>query len=1034
MSDRSVDRNNGTTWQSLDHLAEGIQPKGEFEFGASPLTDSKVSRRGFMTIMSASMALTAAACRRPPQTLVPSTKSNQTAIPGLPIDYTSVYSHRNVAYGALITSREGRPIKVKGNEKHGVNRGTTSVEMQASLLSLYDPDRLRRPRARRDGGATSYDNAIARISTSISEAAASGKKAVFIVNEHASPSFSALMTEISAGIPSASFVMMPSIVADHAAMANRVMLGIDGEIVADLSKAKVIVCVDADPLGADKLALYHTTRFAMNRTPSSSNASMSTLIVAESQYSLTGANADVRDRLHPSQVESYLAVIEQELSGSGIGSALASQANAETVKRAKNAAAALRSAGSEGLVLAGRHLSPLANGIALSINSTLGSIGRGRALDTSMVVPNSGVKSEAIAQLQSDLEAGSVHALVFVDVNPEYAAGRAFRAAMVKAPFRAAITLYEDETASICDVSIPASHWLESWGDAIAVDGSTSIQQPLIAPLNDGIGSTQDTLMNIARKVNPALFAETATYYDYIVARWSGVGDWRQILLTGVVGKQAPQPASTDSTAVATTPVASSTASVNISAGSVLPSSAVGDGMTVMTVPSLTMYDGYYSNNGWLHELSDPVTKITWENVALISPATAKKMGLVSALDPKTLAKSNGQYITVSTASGSLDLPIWVQPGMADNTVAVSLGWGRTKGGKVGSGMGQNAFVLASASQSIGYVTAKDIKKSDKAPARIACTQDHHTLDDGNGERPVAKELTIGDISHKEFSNLSEHFPNRGNDGQYLQPLSIVPDYEYKGHRWGMVIDMSSCTGCSSCVIACQSENNIPVVGKKQVTIGREMAWIRIDRYYKGSMEDPSTIVEPMLCQHCENAPCENVCPVAATTHSPEGLNEMTYNRCVGTRYCLNNCPYKVRRFNFLAYNEERKESPLDLVFNPDVTVRSRGVMEKCTFCVQRLHHAKWEARDAGRARIHDGEAVTACQEACPAGAIIFGDTNDPNSRVSKARYNERGFRVLSELNVRPQVTYLAKVRNVEGTTAAHGHGASSEDHGGGHH
>jgi molybdopterin-containing oxidoreductase family iron-sulfur binding subunit len=641
--------------------------------------------------------------------------------------------------------------------------------------------------------------------------------------------------------------------------------------------------------------------------------------------------------------------------------------------------------------------------MAANVTSALMGYAPGGIMDQSRRLPNSGVKSEAIHQLVNDLQNDRVHALIFCGVNPEYSASREFRKAMLKAPFRAAINLYEDETAAICDVSIPGSHWLESWSDAVTFDGTLSVQQPMIRPLNDGVESTNDTLLRIARGVMPGFMAETETFHDVVKGAWAtamatspgtDTDKWNTALKDGVF-KTVPVP---------------TVAEPNLAAAARLPGSMIKPGASqVLVIPSLTLGDGTYSNNAWLLELPDPVTKVTWDNVALMSAGTAVKLGVAKATDPKSVKKANGTVVTMQTAQGSIDAPVWVQPGMADDVVALSLGFGRTAAGRDANGVGVNAYAIASPHHSIGYVEASRI-----APAgtsmRIACSQDHHSLDDGNGTRPVAKWLSLHALASGELE-LGAEFPNTGKDGKYLKPLSIVPDFEYKGHRWGMVIDMSACTGCSSCIIACQSENNISVVGKEQVLIGREMHWIRLDRYYVGDMDSPETVVEPMLCQHCENAPCENVCPVAATTHSPEGLNEMTYNRCVGTRYCLNNCPYKVRRFNFLDYND-KLEKPTDLVFNPDITMRMRGVMEKCTFCVRRLHEAKWHARDEGRARVMDGEAITACQEACPAGAIIFGDTNDPNSAVSIARQGERGFRVLEELNVRPQVTYLAKVRN----------------------
>lgn len=1018
MSDRSIHASDGATWQSIDQLAGVAKEHGEFSNGhqTGALAESSVSRRGFMALMSASMALTAAACRRPVQHLVPTAKSLETAIPGLPMDYATVYVQRNVAYGALVKSREGRPIKVKGNDLHPVNRGTASSEMQASILALYDPERIRRPRVRRGGGGTSYENAVAQIIAAVNDAQAAGKKTVLVTGEHASPSFRALLGDMTTAIPSMSVVTMPTISSDHVARAHQTVMGIDGELVPDLSKATTIVCVDADPLGTDPLATYHTTRYAQRRSPVHTAPAMSKLVVAEAQYSLTGANADERTRLHPSQVEPFLAVIAQTVVGaSAIGAEIAAQASEATRAAAADAAKHLSQNAGSAVLLAGRHLSPKAHAMAIAVNAAINAYGT--IIDAGHVLPGSGQTAASIAALQADLKAGAVHALIFCDVNPEYSASRAFRAAMVKAPVRVALNLYEDETATLCDISIPGSHWLESWGDAESFDGTLSVRQPLIAPMNEGVASTEDTLMKVGRGVNSSLFAGVETYYDYVKARWSSVGDWTTQLRNGAM-----------------TPVRTpSTPAINMAAAAALPAATVASSTVVMTVPSLTVYDGRFGNCGWLMELPDPVTKITWENVALMSAQTAVNLGLASSLATKSVAAANGRVVNVKTASGSVDLPAWVQPGMADDVVVVSLGFGHTSG-TVASNMGVNAYTLGGA-QAVGY-TAASVSAVGTTIHKVACTQDHHTLGDGqseNDQRPVAKRVTLADVQAGVYPNLTEHFPSAGKDQQFLQPLSITADYEYKGHRWGMVIDMSSCTGCSSCVVACQSENNIPVVGKDQVMRGREMQWIRIDRYYTGSMESPDTIVEPMLCQHCENAPCENVCPVAATTHSPEGLNEMTYNRCVGTRYCLNNCPYKVRRFNFLNYHQEYA-SPMDLVFNPDVTMRMRGVMEKCTFCVQRLHEAKWHARDEGRARIKDGEAVTACQEACPAGAIIFGDTNDPESRVSKARYNERGFRVLAEINVRPQVTYLAKVKNTDEKTpdphAAHGgaaHGGATK-------
>jgi molybdopterin-containing oxidoreductase family iron-sulfur binding subunit len=1009
MSDRSVTPTDAKPWQSIEQLAGTLPPAGEFAAGITeaPHFSSNVSRRGFMALLSASMALTAAACRRPIQKLVPTVKSLQVATPGLPMDYTSVWTNGNVAYGALVRTREGRPIKVRGNDQHTVNRGKASAAMQASLLSLYDPDRIRRTRV--NSGQASLENAVAKIADAVSEASAAGKKAVVLTDVHASPSWAALMTEITAAAPAVTFVTVPAVVEDASAMATRALLGVDGELVPDLSKAAVIVSIEADFLGTDPLALYHTGRFAQRRRPGFSDAPMSALHVAESQYTLTGANADARHILHPAQFEQVLAIIEKTIGGSNVGSDIAPSATGSVVSIGEKLASALRSApAGQAVVLVGRHCSPRAHAIALAVNNTLGAMGTGSILDPAHVLPNSGVKQPAIDALVDDMASGRVHVVIAANVNPEYSGSREFKSALAKVPVRVALNLYEDETAGICSISVPTAHWLETWGDAVAFDGTLSVRQPMIAPLNEGIPGVEDTLIAVTKKLNAAFLGETADYYTYVKNRWTALlgasgnaeAAWTKALQDGVV-PQSPTP---------------NTVVLNVASASALPTSGLTQGKVVVALPALSVGSGADANNGWLQELADPVTKITWDNVALMSPATAVALGLAPSKEAKDVVKANESVVTLTTAGGSIDVPVWVQVGMADDVIATQLGYGRTKAGSVGTAVGSNAYALAERGGVTSYRMLSGVRPTGKKH-RVATTQSHHTLDDGNGERSsIARTVSTADLASGRLPDLNPHYIDQGEDknGNYKVPLSITPDYKYKGHKWGMVIDMSSCTGCSSCVIACQSENNIPVVGKDQVLRGREMHWIRIDRYYRGDMDNPMTVVEPMLCQHCDNAPCENVCPVAATTHSPEGLNEMTYNRCVGTRYCLNNCPYKVRRFNFLNYHDGKEKSPLDLVFNPDVTTRMRGVMEKCTFCVQRINDAKYHAKDAGRARVLDGEVVTACQEACPAGAIIFGDTNDPNSAVSKARIHERRFHVLAELNVRPSVTYLAKVYNTD--------------------
>jgi molybdopterin-containing oxidoreductase family iron-sulfur binding subunit len=577
--------------------------------------------------------------------------------------------------------------------------------------------------------------------------------------------------------------------------------------------------------------------------------------------------------------------------------------------------------------------------------------------------------------------------------------------------FSASLAFSEHETSqTLCTVSVPTTHYLEAWGDAINFDGTYSIQQPIIAPLNQGSMSIQDFLILTANFINASSFADTPTFYDFIRKNQSDFASkstWEQLLRDGVHSRTTSYEAGT------------------ASGLSSLPNSpTISGGLTIAITPSYALLDGSQANNSWLQELPDPITKATWGNVAMMNKQTAQSLNAVQ-----------GEVLRFSTTQGSIELPVFIQPGMSNNVVSIALGYGRTAGGKVLEGVGANAYTLLSANGGL-YVSAK-VEKVGRTE-KIATTQGHHAIERYDKPSPFDNEwkertkdilgveegyITLASLAAAKGGSHEEH----GHDAHHISDtLSIVDGFHYNGHRWAMAIDLSACTGCSACVVACQAENNIPTVGKKFVANSREMHWIRIDRYYR---EDASgnvtTVFQPMLCQHCENAPCENVCPVAATTHSPEGLNEMTYNRCVGTRYCLNNCPYKVRRFNFLNWHKDKK-TPLDMAFNPDVTVRMRGVMEKCTFCVQRLNEAKMHAKDQGHSRVQDGEVVTACQQACPAGAILFGNVNDPKSAVAKAATINRGnhtqeykekngaYKVLSELNVRPSVTYLVKVRNTE--------------------
>jgi molybdopterin-containing oxidoreductase family iron-sulfur binding subunit len=833
--------------------------------------------------------------------------------------------------------------------------------------------------------------ALSELSSVLQQTAQQGKLCYLCIEEHCSPSYAALLQELQQRFPWLRVVFLPSFLADTAAELNAEVLGIPAEFVPHLGRAETLLTVEADPLGTDRYAIWHIRNFTEGRRLRSRHEGMNRLIAVEAVMTLTGTNADTRIRMHPAAFEGFLAAVLHEIGQvrplpEPLRRALAAIPFAYPEK-AQSIARELLQKGDRAAVLVGAHLPRSVHALALAINWVLGSIGEGKVFDPEYLLPNSHPKAPGLEQLANDIRAGRVGVLLFANVNPEYTAGWELRQLLAQVPWRVALSLYHDETAAQCWMHIPVAHPLESWGDAVSVDGTLSVQQPLIAPLNEGIGSLPDILIQLAKRLDQNAFAQIETYYDYLRRRWQseyGVSDaqWEDILRQGIFPppkRSVPQVA------------------VNLSAlaAALHPSGLNRDSMVAVALPSYGVYDGAFANCPWLQEMPDPVTKLTWDNVAAMSPGTAYRLGLKAE-----------DLIQLRVGDTTVTLPVWVQPGMADGVIATTLGYGRTEGGQVLKGVGHTAYPLL-VGQRLGYVSVTVEPLGQRY--HLATTQRHARL----YGRPIVQVAALAEYQSPEGPHFHQpEFPGYpAPDGRHRIPLTIVPPYEYKGHRWGMVIDLTACTGCGACIIACQAENNIPTVGKEQVRRGREMHWIRIDRYYLGTVDDPRVVHQPMLCQHCENAPCENVCPVAATTHSPEGLNEMTYNRCVGTRYCLNNCPYKVRRFNFLNYHTDQR-APLEMLFNPDVTVRMRGVMEKCTFCVQRINEAKYHAKDEGRERVRDGEVLTACQQACPAEAIIFGDMNDPNSRVARLRLSDRGYHVLEELNVRPSVTYLAKIWN----------------------
>ncbi|MDZ7638169.1 MAG: 4Fe-4S dicluster domain-containing protein, partial [Bryobacterales bacterium] len=765
----------------------------------------------------------------------------------------------------------------------------------------------------------------------------------------------------------------------------------------DFSKAQVILALDFDFLGLDASTILNMRQWADGRRVRSHDDSMNRVYAVESQYSLTGAMADHRLRMRAADVMAFLQALAVKL---GVmptaGRVLPSSEKA--AKFVEVLAKDLTANNGKCVLAVGPRQPAEVHALAHLVNESLGNMG-----STVMLMPATEAPGEiaSMKQLATDLNGGGVETLVVMGGNPAYdaPADAKFAEAMAKAKTRIYLGEDNNETAAAANWVLQGANYLEAWGDGRSFDGTASIQQPLIQPLFDG-KSPIELLATI-------LDAPSKRGYDLVRETWkTQLGDekaWRKAIHDGVIDG---------------TSVAASTASVSKSA--VMDAVArTGNGpaaedVELVFVPSSHTFDGRYSNNAWLLEAPDPITKITWDNVALLSHSTAAKLGLNAAVkqieNPDAVYEA--EFISIRKGDTELKIPAVVQPGHADNSITLSLGFGRSKTGQVGEGTGFNVFPLIG-SGAPGIALGATVSKAAGA-YEIASTQDHGTLTDALRTRSeIVREVTLEEF-HKDHHVIQEI-------GHKLPEFNLYESPEYTSeYQWGMAVDLNTCIGCNACLVACQSENNISTVGKEQVAMGREMHWIRLDRYYSGSVDDAEMVYQPMACVHCENAPCENVCPVAATVHGPEGLNEMTYNRCVGTRYCSNNCPYKVRRYNFFDYHNKRMDwftlgnkAPeiASLQYNPDVTVRMRGIMEKCTYCVQRISQARIQAKSEGRS-IRDGEVVTACQQTCPTQAITFGNIKDPNSAVSIAKALDTNYAVLQELNVKPRTTYLGKLRN----------------------
>jgi molybdopterin-containing oxidoreductase family iron-sulfur binding subunit len=976
----------------------------EFPEQAGLLSDP-VSRRQFLALMGASLALAGAGgCgRTAPETIVPPVRPAVGTIPGIPNYFATAMPMPGGATGLLVKSVEGRPVKVEGNPQHPASLGATDAFAQASILGLYDPDRAQS--LTHLGRIVGWNDALAALEKMMAPLAArNGAGFALLTGSINSPTLAAQLMELATSVlPQMKWYHHEPTLSPSSGQATRLAFGEPLKFLYRVGEADVIVAIDCDLLGSVPNHLRYAREFAARRTAETPDDArrMSRLYAVETTPSPTGFAADHRLPLRPVEIEAFTSALADRL-----GVAPWSGTVAPSAARLVDAVAMdLQGHAGRSLVVAGPYQSARVHGLVHAINDRLGNFGK-----TVVAISSMDQADDDLPDLCRDIEAGRVQTLLILSSNPVYTAPADwdFAAALQKVPLRIRLGLYDDETAALCHWTIPEAHFLESWSDAAAPDGTATIIQPLIAPLYDG-KSAHEVVAAFRNMAQRAAKSELPNWREgrgrEIVRdhwrRWHAEHKvaqpfeafWRQSLHDGVVPGSAAEPRS---------PTLRNDWTERLPA----PATASGP-FDILIRPDPCVFDGRFANNGWLQELPKPLTKLTWDNAAIVSPKTAADLGIEPYPGPH--GGGHGELITktvmLTVGGRSVEAPVFVLPGHADDAVTVHLGFGRSAAGRVGNTVGFNAFSLRSSDRP--WTAGARMERCGRA-FTLACTQYHHLM----LGRDIVRATTVAGFLH-DPSVTPKHGHGAAGHNPAVEglPAELFTNQQTGGpYQWAMSINLGACTGCGSCVVACQAENNIPVVGKDQVTRGREMHWLRIDRYFEGDPANPTAYHQPLPCMHCENAPCEVVCPVAATTHSPDGLNEMTYNRCVGTRYCANNCPYKVRRFNFLEYTSYADKS-LALGRNPDVSVRVRGVMEKCTYCVQRIRGAEIDARAQGRT-IRDGEVVTACQAACPTEAIVFGNIRDPGSRVSKLKALPRDYGLLTELNTKPRTTYLAAVRN----------------------
>ncbi|MDF1799748.1 MAG: TAT-variant-translocated molybdopterin oxidoreductase [Planctomycetota bacterium] len=1000
-------------WRSLAEL-EGTP---EFtaalhrEFPALEDTDVEalddVSRRRFLQLMGASMALAgASSCTWEAETIVPMVSRPANRVPGKAVTFSSAIERGGYGFGVTLTSYDGRPIKVEGNPNDPISGGASDVFAQNAILEMYDPDRSRTVRtAGADSTWEAFDAAWNGVMDTVR--ATKGAGLAILTEGISSPTLNMVVDSVLRKQSSARLFEYESVSRDNEIAGAKLAFGEAHRAHYDASKAEVIVSFDGDLFSGHPAQIKHNRDWAKKRRPAGGR--MGRMYAAESRFTVDGGMADHRLPVRSGDLGAFVGLVELMLAQNHemalpnpVQAADLTGGHAATDERARAMATAIaddlaKHAG-RSLLVAGPAQPPEVHARVHLLNELLGNFGR-TVTFTEEPAAERASHVDSLGDLVAAINAGEIQTLIILEGNPVYDAPADvdFAGALAKVGTSVRLGLYDNETSAACTWHLPRAHAFEAWGDALAWDGSHLVSQPTIAPLW-GARSALEFF-------SPMIVTGTPPTPDKLVRQQTGTKGsekaWRKVVHDGIAPQKALK---------ATTP--------STKQGAFKPS-VVGDSMEITFSPDPKVHDGRYTNSSWLQELPDFMTKLTWDNVAIVGKSTADKLGLHHAGN----SKNEVPMLDITVDGTTVSVPVFVQPGQALDSINLQLGYGRTRAGQIGglegegerdaSPVGVDVFPLRKGG---AWFAAGTVAKG-SGTYELAMTQDHHLVDDigmeGAEDRRgmLVREENLTDYDEKDKSHFRHkvHYPEHG---------SLWTEPSFEGHAWGMSIDLNLCNGCNACVIACQSENNIPVVGKEEVMNAREMHWIRIDRYFAGDdVDSPQLAMQPVNCQQCEMAPCEQVCPVAATTHSEEGLNDMVYNRCVGTRYCANNCPFKVRRFNYKNY----RKNPVDLTdsynevaklgLNPEVSVRVRGVMEKCTYCVQRIQETKIEAKNAQRP-IQDGEIVTACQQACPPQAIIFGDKNDPESAVSKLHDSARAYEMLAELQLKPRNNFLAKIRN----------------------